>query len=339
MLESVREPSSTLSAHVVVRSHAEQAAAKRARARRRIHARALHPIDVPHLVRDPLLRRRSPLASLLATLRLLAAALGLHLFAVIVLVAAGRLMPQRPRFTSAPPLSVRVVELPPLDRDPAALVPAEPEAAEPAVPEPPRPEPPKPPRPPPRAKEAAPAPAAASDPPATNEPQPASNAEPIPLIGLSLESTVSGTGPAFVTGTSRMGETPVEQKASGAPSSGPAATASGAAGSAPVGTQRVATAIPSRDEKLEKPRRLQLKEPAYPATLRAQGIEGEVLVTVSIDARGVVQQAAVLRGSGHAEFDAAALSAARAERFAPAARDGTPVPFTLSYTYRFRIED
>jgi protein TonB len=106
-----------------------------------------------------------------------------------------------------------------------------------------------------------------------------------------------------------------------------------------MGGQRAATAIPSKGEKLEKPRRLELKEPAYPATLRAQGIEGEVLVTVSIDALGVVQQAAVLRGSGHAEFDAAALSAARAERFAPATRDGTPVPFTLSYTYRFRIEE
>jgi TonB family protein len=64
-----------------------------------------------------------------------------------------------------------------------------------------------------------------------------------------------------------------------------------------------------------------------------------VLVTVSLDATGAVQQASVLRSSGHAEFDSAALNAARAERFAPATRDGKPVPYTLSYTYHFRIED
>jgi TonB family protein len=64
-----------------------------------------------------------------------------------------------------------------------------------------------------------------------------------------------------------------------------------------------------------------------------------VLVKVSLHARGVVREAAVLQSSGHAEFDAAALSTARTERFAPAIRDGTPVPYTLSYTYRFQIED
>jgi protein TonB len=136
-----------------------------------------------------------------------------------------------------------------------------------------------------------------------------------------------------------MGPTDARARASGAASNGPALTGAGGAGTVQQGAQRDATSIPTRDAKLEKPQRRELREPAYPATLRAQGIEGDVLVTVSIDAQGSVQQASVLRGSGHAEFDAAALSAARAERFTPATRDGTPVPYTLSYTYHFRIED
>lgn len=339
MLEQLREPSSTGSARAVARWRAERAAAKRRNARLRIHARVLHPIDVPQLVRDPLLRRRSRMSSLLAAVRLLAAALGLHLVGLIVLVTAGRLVPERPRLAPAKPLTVRVVDMPPIV-EPPRPAPAEPEPAPAAAPEFPRPEPAKP-KPPkaqlPPAATARPAPPP-SDPAPTNDP-PASNAEPIPLIGLSLESTVSGGGPAFVTGTSRMGETPRQAQPSGTKGSAPAPPASGALGSGSTGGQRAATAIPTSGETLEKPRRLELKEPAYPATLRAQGIEGEVLVTVSIDAQGKVQRASVLRGSGHAEFDAAALSAARAERFAPATRDGTPVPFTLSYTYRFRIEE
>jgi protein TonB len=337
VLEPVREASSGGSVRAIARLLAERAAAKRASARRRIHARVLHPIDVPHLVRDPLLRRRSRVASLLAALRLLCAALGLHLIGLVVLVTAGRLVPERPRFAPAQPLTVRILETPSPDLAPAAPTPVEPEPSVPAALEPAQPEPPKPkpPKPPPPAQAAQPAPPP-SDPTPAND-APAGSAEPIPLIGLSLESTVSGTGPAFVTGTSRMGETPRQAQPSGAASSGPSPAGSGvgAAGT----SQRAATNIPTRDETLEKPRRLQLREPPYPATLRAQGIEGDVLVTVSIDALGVVQQASVLRGSGHAEFDAAALSAARAERFAPATRDGTPVPYTLSYTYRFRIED
>jgi protein TonB len=330
MLEPVRElPGS--SAAAIARLRARKAAAKRASARRRIHARVLHPIDVPHLVRDPLAQRRSRVAAGLAALRLLGAAFGLHVVALIVLVTAGRLVPERPRLSPTEPLKVHVVDMPPVDLASGAPAPAEPEIPTPA-PEPPAPkaEPAKPePR---QAREATPR----ADEPPPAEAQPAGNGEPIPLIGLSLESTVSGTGPGFATGTSRMGETRPNQ-ARGTASGKPAAAMQGQGGSGHE--QREATRIPTRDEKLEKPRRLRQQQPAYPATLRAQGIEGSVMVSVSIDTAGVVQQASVIRGSGHAEFDSAALSTARAERFAPATRNGTPVPYTLSYSYHFRIED
>ena len=329
MLEPVREPSIS-SAGAIARLRAKNASAKRASARRRIHARVLHPIDVPHRVRDPLVQRRSRVAALFRGLRLLAAAFGLHLIGLVVVVAAGRLVPERARPARTEPLKVRVVDIPPVDRIDGPPIP---EPAPTAAPESPKPEPPKPQA---RPTQNAEQPRPANEPPPPDN-APANNGEPIPLIGLSLESTVSGTGPAFATGTSQMGATRPGQVAGTAPR-GTSAAASGQAGSAPTG-QREASAIPTRDVKLEKPRRLQQRQPPYPATLRAQGIEGSVLVSVNITVSGAVEQATVLRGSGHAEFDSAALNAARTERFAPAMRDGKPVPYTLSYTYHFRIED
>jgi TonB family protein len=104
-------------------------------------------------------------------------------------------------------------------------------------------------------------------------------------------------------------------------------------------TQRAATNIPTRDAQFEKPKRMRQNEPAYPATLKAQGIEGDVTVSVSIDAGGQVTGVSIVQSSGQAAFDQAAQQAARAERFSPAVRDGQPVAFTLTYSYRFRIQD
>ena len=47
----------------------------------------------------------------------------------------------------------------------------------------------------------------------------------------------------------------------------------------------------------------------------------------------------ILKSSGHPELDEAARKAALAESFEPASRDGVAIPYTLSYTYRFRLDD
>ena len=49
----------------------------------------------------------------------------------------------------------------------------------------------------------------------------------------------------------------------------------------------------------------------YPPEALAQGLEGEVIVLLEIDAAGHVQSAAIASGSGHAILDAAALRAVR----------------------------
>ena len=75
--------------------------------------------------------------------------------------------------------------------------------------------------------------------------------------------------------------------------------------------------------------------------LRSVGVThlSHVVVISSIDATGKVTDVKLLGGSGYPQFDEAALAVAREEEFEPALRNGTPIPYTLKYTYRFRIND
>ena len=72
---------------------------------------------------------------------------------------------------------------------------------------------------------------------------------------------------------------------------------------------------------------------------RAQGIEANVTVLVTLDETGKVTTVKVIVPSPYAAFNEAARRAALAEVFEPALRDGVPIPYTLSYRYHFRIED
>lgn len=91
--------------------------------------------------------------------------------------------------------------------------------------------------------------------------------------------------------------------------------------------------------KWTKPERVSPLRPIYPPALRAQRLEGNVTVRVRIDAIGQVVDARIVAAAPADTFEAAALASARQERFRPATRDGRPAPYTLTFTYRFRIED
>jgi hypothetical protein len=41
----------------------------------------------------------------------------------------------------------------------------------------------------------------------------------------------------------------------------------------------------------------------------------------------------------HDDFNEAARQAALVEAFEPATRDGVPIPYSVTFTYRFRLED
>ena len=79
-------------------------------------------------------------------------------------------------------------------------------------------------------------------------------------------------------------------------------------------------------------------KPTYPATLKAQGIEGDVVLEVRIDARGAIVAVRVVRGANEKAFNEAAVAAARSARYGPATERGKAIPYTLTYTVKFRID-
>jgi protein TonB len=300
--------------------------AKRQSTRERVHARVVHPIDTPRLLPDPLERGDSRALSALAGIRIAIAAGVIHAAVILSLAVVGHLVGQQRTYQPSERLSVKIVETPP----PPAVVDEPPTVPAPVVPEFEPVTPPK------RSEVPTTEPAQAQDPPPA-APEP--DVLPRRIVGVSMESTVEGNGPSFATGTSRMGQTetravdPLQARRAPAPEPAPDVAPRPGAG------QRVASHIPTRDTQFEKPKRLKPNRPEFPAALKAQGIEGDVTVRVDIAASGAVTSVTIVRSSGHPAFDEAAKRAAASERFAPAVRDGNPVPFSLSYSYRFRIED
>lgn len=110
----------------------------------------------------------------------------------------------------------------------------------------------------------------------------------------------------------------------------PVAVESGA-GQAPA-----AVAVPQAE--VYMPPAFELRqEPAYPDRARRAGVEGQVVVKVHLSESGEVRQVELASGSGSRLLDEAALAAARASHFTPAARNGRLVPSEAVATYRFEL--
>ncbi len=75
----------------------------------------------------------------------------------------------------------------------------------------------------------------------------------------------------------------------------------------------------------------------YPPEAKAAGVEGSVVLKLTIDRDGNVSEAEVLEPAGHG-FDEAARDAALKFKFKPATRDGTPVPVSIKYRYDFTLK-
>ena len=76
----------------------------------------------------------------------------------------------------------------------------------------------------------------------------------------------------------------------------------------------------------------------YPSDLWEQQVEGTVVLRLHLDERGnvVPDSTRVSETSGHPALDSAALTAVPDMRFAPARRDGQPVPATFLQPVHFR---
>lgn len=206
------------------------------------------------------------------------------------------------------------------------------------------PEPPpekKPEPPPPIEKPARVPPKIVKAPPPSAPPPPPTKVAPVRVVGLSLESTTEGgEGPAFAIGNTRFGETDKKAVApkdvsSAPPGQDPNATEARGPGK----SNQAASRIPVAGVAYEMPKRLHPHEPPYPEVLKSQGVEDDVGVMVNIDATGKVTACKIIKASQYPEFNEAARIAALAEEFEPAKKNGEPFPYTISYKYRFRLED
>ncbi len=77
--------------------------------------------------------------------------------------------------------------------------------------------------------------------------------------------------------------------------------------------------------------------PPYPLVAQRRGLEGVVVVAVSLDVKGRPQQVAVKVSSGHGILDQAALQSVRKWQFVPAQRGGQPVMAEVEVPLRFAL--
>ena len=77
--------------------------------------------------------------------------------------------------------------------------------------------------------------------------------------------------------------------------------------------------------------------PVYPRTSRRKGEEGTVLLSIQVDALGVVAGVTVAATSGFSALDEAAVAAVRRIAFKPASKDGRAVPSEVRLPITFKL--
>lgn len=86
----------------------------------------------------------------------------------------------------------------------------------------------------------------------------------------------------------------------------------------------------------ENPRLVQGAQAHYPEMARLAGMQGTVVVVVTVGPAGRVTEAAVLKGV-HPLLDRPALAAARKLVFAPGTQRGIPVKCQVAVPFRFYL--
>lgn len=88
----------------------------------------------------------------------------------------------------------------------------------------------------------------------------------------------------------------------------------------------------------ELPRPVSRPAPQMPARARREGIEGRVVLRLSIDKSGAVTAATVIESSHPTLFDETAIAAAKRWRYAPARYRGQPVAIWALQPIDFKLE-
>jgi TonB family protein len=173
---------------------------------------------------------------------------------------------------------------------------------------------------------------------------PQTHAEPSGGSGPGAASTgiggTPGAGPGVYSGPNGGGS------GAGGHSSGPSQVGnanSDGHGSQPApvhGTRPVAPEPPkpaprgeSRDARITRQ-----SKPAYPSAAREDGVEGTVVLEVSVGADGKVTSARVDKSSGDRRLDRAAAEAVQRWSYEPSLKDGTPIVSSMRVRVQFKLE-
>jgi protein TonB len=160
-------------------------------------------------------------------------------------------------------------------------------------------------------------------PPPPNQPPPKAapppQAPPPIHIGVNLESTVQGGAFAAPVGNTMYGVAPVQAPAP-----------------AVVKPYWAAKYVPPTSVS-DLPVLIGEVKVPYPPAARKAGIEGQVILMVTIDAEGKTAEVKRISGPGYG-LDEAAAKAAREFRWKPARKGGESVATTIRYVYSFEID-
>ncbi len=96
--------------------------------------------------------------------------------------------------------------------------------------------------------------------------------------------------------------------------------------------------VESRVGAVGGPQFIQRAMPQYPRAARRMGVEGTVVLRLSIDVSGKLTQAEVVQSAGHG-FDEEALRAVRQSVFSPAVREGRPIACVALLQIRFQLDN
>ncbi|MDQ7064888.1 MAG: energy transducer TonB [candidate division KSB1 bacterium] len=77
----------------------------------------------------------------------------------------------------------------------------------------------------------------------------------------------------------------------------------------------------------------------YPASARAAGLQGRVILNVLINKNGEVEMVKVLKSTGHEEMDQAAIEAVKKTAWSPARQKGSPVKVWVGIPVIFKLKD
>ena len=126
---------------------------------------------------------------------------------------------------------------------------------------------------------------------------------------------------------------PTNQQATGASNGTGEGSGSG------TGTGDGAGAGEGRGVPVTPPRVVSAVQPKYPSSARSAGVEGVVGVKMLVNASGKVEEAYVVRSSGNAALDEAAVAAVYKWRFSPAKdKFGQKAPCYVTQGIRFDLK-